>query len=196
MQKLGLSSQTGSAVGASQTGSCRLFLLKFEAFFLVGSKVCREIVIEGQDKVFKDVIEPLENVSVNVFPTSKEDVHDLGSPRDVSEALIKRVLAPPSQKTQLIDAAEHDVDGKTYYTFEFVAKAPNFTRHALSAICIGNGPDDGASTRERKTDIWKPLNIQVNVTNRSKSSKSTFQEELHPNQNLPVVRRFCLFCLS
>lgn len=34
---------------------------------------------------------------------------------------------------------QHDVDGKTYYTFEFVAKAPNFTRHALSAICIGNG---------------------------------------------------------
>lgn len=34
---------------------------------------------------------------------------------------------------------QRDVDGKAYYTFEFVAKAPNFTRHALSAICIGNG---------------------------------------------------------
>lgn len=34
---------------------------------------------------------------------------------------------------------QHDVDGKAYYTFEFVAQAPNYTRHALSTICIGNG---------------------------------------------------------
>lgn len=35
--------------------------------------------------------------------------------------------------------SQHEVDGKSYYTFEFVAKAPNFTRHALSTIAIGNG---------------------------------------------------------
>lgn len=34
---------------------------------------------------------------------------------------------------------QHDVDGKTYYTFEFIAQAPNYTRHALSTISIGNG---------------------------------------------------------
>lgn len=44
-------------------------------------------MIEGQDKVFKDVIEPLENVSVNVFPTSKEDIHELGSPKEVCHIL-------------------------------------------------------------------------------------------------------------
>ncbi|KAD0306338.1 hypothetical protein R6Q59_010423 [Mikania micrantha] len=99
----------------------------------------QEVVIEGQDKVFKDVIEPLENVSVNVFPTNKDTIRDLGTPQEVAEALIKKVLAPPSQKTKLLTAAEHDVDGKAYYTFEFVAQAPNFTRHALSTIAIGNG---------------------------------------------------------
>ncbi|GMY08621.1 psbP-like protein 1, chloroplastic isoform X1 [Fagus crenata] len=99
----------------------------------------QEIVIEGQDKVFKDVIEPLENVSVNLFPTSKQDIRELGSPQEIAETLIKKVLAPPSQKTKLIEAAEHDIDGKAYYTFEFVAKAPNYTRHALSTISIGNG---------------------------------------------------------
>ncbi|KAK3422443.1 hypothetical protein EUGRSUZ_G02904 [Eucalyptus grandis] len=91
----------------------------------------QEVVIEGQDKVFKDVIEPLESVSVNLIPTNKEDIRDLGPP--------EQVLAPPSQKTKLIAAKEHDVDGKAYYTFEFVAKAPNYTRHALSTISIGNG---------------------------------------------------------
>ncbi|KAK4479418.1 hypothetical protein RD792_014932 [Penstemon davidsonii] len=99
----------------------------------------QEVIVEGQDKVFKDVIEPLESVSVNVIPTSKQDIRDFGSPQEVAETLLKKVLASPTQKTKLIEASEHDVDGKAYYTIEFIAKAPNYTRHALSAICIGNG---------------------------------------------------------
>ncbi|XP_058194982.1 psbP-like protein 1, chloroplastic isoform X1 [Rhododendron vialii] len=106
----------------------------------------QEVVVEGQDKVFKDVIEPLENVSVTMFPTSKQDIRDLGSPPEVAETLIKKVLAPPTQKTKLVQATEvwylchlHDADGKAYYTFEFIAQAPTYTRHALSTICIGNG---------------------------------------------------------
>lgn len=99
----------------------------------------QEVVIQGQDKVFKDVIEPLESVSVNLIETTKQDIRDLGSPQEVAEALIRKVLAPPSQKTKLIEASEHEVDGKAYYSFEFVAQAPNFTRHALGTICIGNG---------------------------------------------------------
>ncbi|XP_022764551.1 psbP-like protein 1, chloroplastic [Durio zibethinus] len=99
----------------------------------------QEVVIEGQDKVFKDVIEPLESVSVNMIPTNKQDIRDFGSPQEVAETLIKKVLAPPTQKTKLIEAAEHDVDGKVYYTFEFLTLAPNYTRHALTAVSIGNG---------------------------------------------------------
>ncbi|KAL5554801.1 hypothetical protein UlMin_042202 [Ulmus minor] len=99
----------------------------------------QEIVIEGQDKVLKDVIEPLENVSVNLFPTNKQDISEFGPPQQVAETLIKKVLAPANQKTKLIKAEERDIDGKRYYTFEFVAQAPNYTRHALSTISIANG---------------------------------------------------------
>ncbi|CAN6302517.1 unnamed protein product [Urochloa humidicola] len=98
-----------------------------------------EVAVQGQDKVYKDVIEPLENVSVNSIPTSKEDIRDLGPPDKVAEALIKKVLAPSTQKTKLIKAKENDVDGRAYYTFEFTAQAPNYTRHALGAIVIANG---------------------------------------------------------
>ncbi|XP_066306718.1 psbP-like protein 1, chloroplastic [Miscanthus floridulus] len=98
-----------------------------------------EVAVQGQDKVYKDVIEPLESVSVNSIPTSKEDIRDLGPPDKVAEALIKKVLAPPTQKTKLIEAKENDVDGRAYYTFEFTAQAPNYTRHALGAIVIANG---------------------------------------------------------
>lgn len=48
----------------------------------------QEVVIEGQDKVFKDVIEPLENVSVNLFPTNKQDIRDFGPPQEVSLVLL------------------------------------------------------------------------------------------------------------
>uniref|UniRef100_A0A0F7CYK9 PsbP-like protein 1 n=1 Tax=Melianthus villosus TaxID=377280 RepID=A0A0F7CYK9_9ROSI len=99
----------------------------------------QEVVIEGQDKVFKDVIEPLESVSVNLVPTGKQDIREVGSAQEIAETLIRKVLAPPTQKTKLIEAKEHDIDGKAYYTFEFIAQAPNYTRHALSAITIGNG---------------------------------------------------------
>jgi photosystem II oxygen-evolving enhancer protein 2 len=99
----------------------------------------QEVVIEGQDKVFKDVIEPLENVSVTMIPTNKQNIKEFGSPEQVAATLIKKVLAPPNQKTKIIQATEQEVDGKVYYRFEFVALAPNFTRHALSAVAIGNG---------------------------------------------------------
>ncbi|KAK6795363.1 hypothetical protein RDI58_008816 [Solanum bulbocastanum] len=99
----------------------------------------QEVVVEGEDKVFKDVIEPLESASVNLVPSSKEDIRDFGSPQQVAETLIKKFLASPSQKTKLIEASERIVDGKTYYMFEFVAQAPNYTRHALTVVCIGNG---------------------------------------------------------
>ncbi|XP_019199977.1 PREDICTED: psbP-like protein 1, chloroplastic isoform X2 [Ipomoea nil] len=70
----------------------------------------QEVVVEGQDKVFKDVIEPLESVSVNVFPTTKQDIRDFGSAQEVAETLITKVLASPSQKTKLIEVKEvHDV---------------------------------------------------------------------------------------
>lgn len=43
----------------------------------------QEVAIEGEDKVFKDVIEPLESASVNLVPTAKEDVREFGPPEKV-----------------------------------------------------------------------------------------------------------------
>lgn len=55
----------------------------FSSFFsfIMGSG--QEVVIQGQDKVFKDVIEPLENVSVTMIPTGKQDIKEFGSPEEV-----------------------------------------------------------------------------------------------------------------
>ncbi|KAL8487947.1 hypothetical protein ACS0TY_023833 [Phlomoides rotata] len=131
----------------------------------------QEVVVQGQDKVFKDVIEPLESVSVNLLPTGKQDIRDFGPPQEVAETLIQKVLASPTQKTKLIEATEHNVDGKAYYTFEFIAKAPNYTRHALSIVCIANGKfytlTTGANERrwEKMKDRLKTVVDSFQISN-------------------------------
>ncbi|KAF8104140.1 hypothetical protein N665_0178s0024 [Sinapis alba] len=68
-------------------------------------------------QVYKDVIEPLERVSVNLIPTSKQTIKDFGPPKEIAETLVK----------------------KTYYQFKFTAQARNYTRHALGIITVFNG---------------------------------------------------------
>lgn len=53
----------------------------FLFYFIMGSG--QEVSIEGQDKVFKDVIEPLESVSVNIIPTGKQNIKEFGPPQQV-----------------------------------------------------------------------------------------------------------------
>ncbi|GJP32659.1 hypothetical protein CLOM_g17266 [Closterium sp. NIES-68] len=99
----------------------------------------QEVSVRGQDVVFKDVIEPLESVSVNIFPTEKTSLAEIGDINQVAQTLVEKVLTAPSQKTKLIDTRVRELDGRTYYDFEFVAQASSYTRHALGTIAIANG---------------------------------------------------------
>ncbi|KAE8653687.1 PsbP-like protein 1 isoform 2 [Hibiscus syriacus] len=58
---------------------------------------------------------------------------------------------------------QHDVDGKAYYTFEFITQPPNFTRHALTAVSIGNGKFYTLTTgaNERRWDKMKDRLVTV-----------------------------------
>ena len=46
----------------------------------------QEVSVTGQDVVYKDIIEPLESVSVNMVPTDKEDITLFGTPEEVTAA--------------------------------------------------------------------------------------------------------------
>ncbi|KAH9326264.1 hypothetical protein KI387_006442, partial [Taxus chinensis] len=111
---------------------------KFDGYSFLYPFGWQEVVVKGQDKTYKDVIEPLESVSVTIVPTSKTDIHELGPPDEVAETLVKKVLSSSTQKTKIVNVKERTAEGKNYYTFEFVAKAPNYTRHALGTVAIGN----------------------------------------------------------
>ncbi|XP_024360627.1 psbP-like protein 1, chloroplastic [Physcomitrium patens] len=99
----------------------------------------QEVAVKGQDVAFKDVIEPLESVSVSIIKTDKSNLSELGSADEVAKALVERVLASPTQKTKLVEAKERVNDGISYYTFEFMTKASNFTRHGLGTVAIKDG---------------------------------------------------------
>jgi len=98
-----------------------------------------EVVVKGQDVTFKDVIEPLESVGVNIIKTDKTDLTELGSPDLVARTLVEKVLSVPSQPVKLVSASERDVDGRKYYSFEFLAQAPNYVRRGLGTVAIGYG---------------------------------------------------------
>ncbi|CAM6100039.1 unnamed protein product [Calypogeia fissa] len=99
----------------------------------------QEVAVKGQDVAFKDVIEPLESVGVSIVKTDKTSLEELGSPDEVARALVEKVLSSPTQKTALKEAKARVTNGRTYYQFEFVVQAKNFTRHALGAVAVNGG---------------------------------------------------------
>ena len=50
----------------------------------------QEISVDGQAKVYKDIIEPLESISLNIYPTERESLKDIGTAQEVAEALVKQ----------------------------------------------------------------------------------------------------------
>lgn len=74
----------------------------------------QEVGIDGQDVVYKDVIEPLESVSVNLVPTEKKDVAEFGNVKEVCFTLADKVLTSPSQEVNLIKAEEVGEHKKTF----------------------------------------------------------------------------------
>lgn len=45
----------------------------------------QEVGVKGADVVYKDVVEPLESVSVTITPTDKKDITEFGAIEDVSK---------------------------------------------------------------------------------------------------------------
>ena len=60
----------------------------------------QEVQVEGQDVVYKDIIEPLESVSVTVEKTDKQNVSDFGSPEEVRVGCSCAVVASNRSQVQ------------------------------------------------------------------------------------------------
>ncbi|XP_052295241.1 photosynthetic NDH subunit of lumenal location 1, chloroplastic isoform X2 [Citrus sinensis] len=94
---------------------------------------------QGHDSGFKDRYLQLQNVRVRFIPTDKKDVHDLGPMEEVVSNLARHVYAAPNQVADILDMQEKSVDGKNYYTFEYILTSPNYSSASIATIAIANG---------------------------------------------------------
>ncbi|MDZ8184891.1 MAG: photosystem II reaction center PsbP [Nostoc sp. ChiSLP02] len=100
-------------------------------------------VANGPDVVFHDLIEVSENVSVAISPVPEnKTLAELGTPTEVGYKLGKAALAPADsgRSAELINAAQREVDGKTYYLLEYEVKLPNQQqRHNIASVAVSRG---------------------------------------------------------
>ncbi|KAL8533382.1 hypothetical protein ACS0TY_009678 [Phlomoides rotata] len=99
----------------------------------------RDFDFRGHDSAFKDRYLQLQNVRLSFIPTEKSDIHDLGPMEEVVENLVNNVYSAPNQIGDILSMQEKNIDGRNYWTFEYILTSPNFARAAFATIAIGNG---------------------------------------------------------
>ena len=100
----------------------------------------QEISVDGQQAVYKDIIEPLESVALNVYPTQRESVREIGTPDEVAKTLVGKALTAPGAQGKVLATSERtDKDGHLYYQFEFVTRTKSYERHALTVVTVTQG---------------------------------------------------------
>ena len=127
----------------------------------------QEISVDGQAKVYKDIIEPLESISLNIYPTERESLKDIGTAQEVAETLVKQALSAPGALGKLLSVKERtDKDGHLYYSFEFVSATKSYERHALTTVTITQGKfftlTTGSSERR-----WNKMKDRLTAANDS-----------------------------
>ncbi|KAJ4719821.1 psbP-like protein 1, chloroplastic [Melia azedarach] len=115
------------------------FVDRIDGYSYVYPSDWTEFEFTGHDSGFKDRYLQLQNVRVRFIPTDKKDVHDLGPVEEVVSNLARNVYAAPNQVANVMDMQEKTVDGKNYYTFEYVLTSPNYSSSSFATIAIANG---------------------------------------------------------
>ena len=72
----------------------------------------QEVSVSGVDAVYKDIIEPLESLSVQLTPTQKASITEYGPPNEIAGTLANSVLAKSSDEVQLIKSEAEQADGR------------------------------------------------------------------------------------
>ncbi|KAL3650140.1 hypothetical protein CASFOL_006543 [Castilleja foliolosa] len=120
----------------------------------------RDFDFIGHDSAFKDRYMQLQNVRLSFIPTDKTDIHDLGPMEEVVANLVTNVYSAPNQVGTIFDMQEKNIEGRNYWTFEYVLTSRNFARTAFATIAIGNGMKilyiDRRSKRETMEKIQGP----------------------------------------
>ncbi|MEW5312629.1 MAG: hypothetical protein WDW38_004249 [Sanguina aurantia] len=100
----------------------------------------QEVSVQGADVVFKDVVEPLESVSVTLTTTDKTDISEFGGVQEVTEAIARNVLTAPGQKVTFLKSSQRaDAKGRNYYDMQWTADTGKYVRHSVAVVAVDNG---------------------------------------------------------
>ncbi|XP_057736031.1 photosynthetic NDH subunit of lumenal location 1, chloroplastic [Arachis stenosperma] len=117
----------------------RAFVDYIDGYSYVYPSDWKEFDFRAHDSAFKDRYLQLQNVRVRFIPTEKKDIRDMGPLEEVVSFLVKHRYAAPNQRPTIYDMQEKTVDGKHYYSFEYVLTSPNYSSASFATIAIGNG---------------------------------------------------------
>jgi len=105
----------------------------------------QEVQVDGQEAVYKDVIESLESLSLTVTSTEKKSIDDFGTPVEAANLFLDKVLTSPATTNsyKLLESRESSLEGYKYYQLEYEQdiKDPSGRpkrRHAISTCVVGN----------------------------------------------------------
>ena len=99
-------------------------------------------VSNGPRVVFHDLIHSDETVSLMVNKVEDDnDLNALGSAVAVGERLRREVIATADsgRSAELIEAAEREDNGHTFYDLEYAVHLPDRDRHELATVVVDRG---------------------------------------------------------
>jgi photosystem II oxygen-evolving enhancer protein 2 len=98
---------------------------------------------QGVDVVYKDFLEPSENLSVIVSKIDQnKNLADLGTPTDVGYRFMQMVNENGSngREAELVSAEKREQNLQDYYLLEYIVKLSNNKyRHNLASVATKNG---------------------------------------------------------
>ncbi|MEM6502156.1 MAG: photosystem II reaction center PsbP [Cyanobacteria bacterium P01_C01_bin.89] len=128
---------------ASATGGLQAYTDTSRGFqFLYPVGWVQVDVKSGPVVVFRDLINETENISVVINPIPEgQSLKDLGTPTEVGYRLSKSAIAPPDsgRTAELINTAQREVDGTSYYIFEYLVQLPGQVRHDVASVAVSRG---------------------------------------------------------
>lgn len=131
--------QTAAPVQAAKQGGFVPVKDQGDAYQLLYPFGWQEVSVGGQDVVYKDIIEPLESVSVSITPSDKDDITLYGEPVEVAKSLAETVLTPPGQQVKVLRVNPRRAEDRNYLEFEFAAKSNTYIRLAIAVVTVANG---------------------------------------------------------
>ena len=110
--------------------------------FLYPTGWTRVKVDGGPEIIYHDLINSNETLSLVVSDVNKEvDLEQLGSPIEVGQTLIDKVIAPEGsgRSVKLVDAKRREASNHIFYDLEYQLNLNEQDRHELATVVIDRG---------------------------------------------------------